>query len=430
MSIAALVAVAGCTSSSSTPPPRTSAEPTLEQRRALALAVPKESEELQRAAKAVREAPELAERWVVLGQLWVRHARRSNDPGHSLSAEAAATVALSIQPDLSSALGLEALVALNQHRFADAKALAQKALKLREDDQLALAALADATLELGDLDTSTATVQRMVDLKPSLASYGRAAHLRWMRGDVAGAQSLYRQALDAGRNPKDPEPQAWMAVQSALIFFELGDVEGAEAGFRFALGRLQGFPPALTGLARVQLSRGDAAAAIPLLEQALAASPLVETWVWLAEARAVAGDTEGSRTAWAEAERVGRLSDGLALGRAWAEAKEHRDEALALLQAERANRPNAQVEGALAWAHFRAGHLELARTGSERALSSGAVDVRLRYQHAAILAASGERARAKEQLTALAGRFSALSPRQQAEARSLLETLDREVAAR
>ena len=49
-----------------------------------------------------------------------------------------------------------------------------------------------ATLELGDVEASTKAVQRMLDLKPSLPSYGRAAHLRWLLGDTAGAQALYQ----------------------------------------------------------------------------------------------------------------------------------------------------------------------------------------------------------------------------------------------
>lgn len=410
--------------------PATAPALTVEQHRELALAVPAGDVELERVAKAAREAPALAERWVVLGQLWVRKARASNDPGQYLSASGAAQVALSLQPGYSAALALEAIVSLNQHRFSESRDTALKALAQRDDDLLALAALADATLELGDVDASTAAVQKMIDLKPNLPSYGRAAHLRWLRGDAAGAQALYRQAIDSGNNPKDPEPRAWMIVQSALVFLDLADLDGAEAGFDFALHQLASYPPALVGKARVHLARWEPAAAVALLERAIAASPLVETWVLLAEARGELGDAEGAKSAWARAEALGRVHDPLALGRGWAEAGLRSREAVELLRREHARRPNVQVEGALAWALYRVGNVEPAVAASERALALGTGDVRLRYQHAAILAARGEREAALHQLEVLAPRVAALSPKLQREAKELLLTLKQQLAVR
>ena len=395
---------------------------TLEQQRDLALAVPADDVELVKAAKAAREAP-LADRWVALGQLWVRKARATNDPGLYLSAQGAAKVALSLQPNSSAALGLEAVVSLNQHRFTEAREIAKQALALRADDLLALAALADATLELGDIIAATAAVQQMVDLKPNLPSYSRAAHLRWLRGDIAGAQALYRQAIDAGRNPRDPEPQAWVAVQSALVFFDAGDVDGADAGFDFALSRVPSYPPALVGKARVALSRGRPELAVSSLERAVAASPLVESLVLLAHARDAAGNRDGAKQAWVKAEAIGRASDPLALARGWAEAGTHTAEAVELLQHERSLRAGWQVEGALAWALHRAGDDDAAMAASQRALALGTPEVTLRFEHAAILAARHERPDARRELEALAPRVAGLSPPLQPEAKQLLGEL-------
>lgn len=420
-----LLLVVGC--SRETAAPRA---PSLEQHRALALAVPAGDVELAKAKQACDEAPALADRWVQLGQLWVRKARASNDPGQYLSAEGAAQVALSLQPDFSAALALQALVALNQHRFAEARTLAGEALKRREDDLLALAALADATLELGDVESSTRAVQKMVDLKPNLPSYGRAAHLRWLAGDAKGAQALYRQAIDAGNNPKDPEPQAWMMVQAALVFLDQGDVDGAEAGFQLALSKLKDYPPALVGEARVLLARGAVAQALPLLERAVSQSPLVETWVLLAEAREVALEADGAQAAWAKAEKLGRAADPLALARGWSEASMNLAEAVKLLEAEKALRPNVQVEGALAWAYFKNQQQSGATAASARALAVGSKDVRLMYQAAAIAAANGEKQEALTALKALEPRMLGLSPRLANEARALEGLLEAQLAVR
>jgi tetratricopeptide (TPR) repeat protein len=405
-----------------------SLELTLEQQQTLALAVPAGESELARAAKAAREAPGLADRWVTLGQLWVRHGRTSTDPGAYLSAEAAAAMALSLQPEFSAALALKAVVALNQHRFSQARELARQSLRQRDDDLLAMAALADAEVELGALEDAAKTVQQMLDLKPNLPSYGRAAHLRWLTGDAAGAISLYRQAIDAGRNPKDPEPQAWMAVQLAMVSLEQNDLEGAAAGFDFALSNVKRYAPALVGTARVLLARDQPVQAQAALEEAVAVSPLVDTWVLLAQTRQLVGDTAGSQAAWAQAERLGRASDPLALARGWAEAGMHAEDAVRLLQAEQRLRANSSVEGALAWALFKAGHLDLAKTASARALASGLTDARLRYQHAAIRAALGERREALTELQALQTRV--LPPPLRQEAQALLTALHQQLASR
>ena len=47
--------------------------------------------------------------------------------------------------------------------------------------------LGDALMEQGRLTEAAAAYQRMVDLKPFYQSYTRAAHARWMRGDLDGA---------------------------------------------------------------------------------------------------------------------------------------------------------------------------------------------------------------------------------------------------
>jgi len=425
--LTSLCLAVACTKS---PPPQSgAAQPTVEQFRALALAVPAEDRELAAAANAAKAAPALADRWVVLGQLWARKARASGDPGHYLSAEGAAKIALSLQPGYSAALALEAVVALNQHRFTEARDTAKAALAQRDDDLLALAALSDATLELGDIEASADAVQRMLDLKPNLASYGRAAHLRWLTGDAAGAQELYKRAIDAGWS-RDAEPQAWMAVQLGLVLLELGDLDGAVAGFDFALARVAAYPPALAAKARALSARGDHRGAIALLEQALAKSPLVDTWVQLAEAHVEAGDSEGAAAAWAKAESLGRVSDPLALARGWSEAGTHAADAVALLKAERKVRPNVQVEAALAWALYRAGDIDGAAAASERALALGTGDVKARFQHAAIQAARGEREPALRELEALAPRVAALSPRLQREATALRMQLEEPVAQR
>src|SRR5439155_10712632 len=139
----------------------------------------------------------------------------TEDPGYYLHADACAEVALAISPDDPTALDLRALVLLNQHQFADAEKTARKILEKRGDDPVAWGNLSDALLEMGRTEEASRAAQTMVDLKPNLPSYARAAHFRWLAGDSAGAKAFYRHAIDAGADQRDPEPRAWVLVQTA-----------------------------------------------------------------------------------------------------------------------------------------------------------------------------------------------------------------------
>jgi tetratricopeptide (TPR) repeat protein len=109
-------------------------------------AVDRELLKLERAAKA---RPERAELWESLGQLWLRKARESSDPGYYLHADASAELALSLVPEQRGATNLRALCLLEQHRFEAARELAEKVLAREPDEPTELGIVSDAELALG-----------------------------------------------------------------------------------------------------------------------------------------------------------------------------------------------------------------------------------------------------------------------------------------
>lgn len=420
-----LASLAGCKDKpEASAPTAPTARQGRDDQRLLALAAPggktPVDQQLEQLQEAVRRSPEKVELWLALGQQWILKARGTGDPGYYLNAGACAELALQLAPDQRLALSLKGMVLLNGHRFTEARTFAEAALKQDPDDVLALGVLSDANLELGHFQAAAETAQRMVDLKPNLPSYGRAAHLRWLQGDAVAAKQFYRSAIDAGANSRDAEPLAWIIVQTALLFWHEGDMEGADAGFDTALKRLEGYPPALVGKARVALARGEAARAVELLERALAESPLAETAWLLGDAREAAGDRPGAQAAQADAIRLGRQGDHLTLALFLATKSRDTEEALRLAQAEHEARPNTQVEDAYAWALYRAGRLAEARAASDRALALGTKEPRLLFHAGAIRLAQGETAEGQallKQALALNPAFDATSA---AEARKLL----------
>jgi tetratricopeptide (TPR) repeat protein len=373
------------------------------------------------AQAAVRANVEKDDSWIVLGRAWVRKARESADPGFYLNADACADVVLQRSPDHALANDLRGLVLLNGHEFERARALAAKVVDERPDDPLAWGNLSDALLELGLYDEATEAAQRMIDLKPNLPSYSRASHLQWLRGDVASAKQTVRLALDAGRAAKsDPEPGAWVLVQAAMIFWNKGDVDGAESGCDKALERISDYAPANVCKGRVATARGDHARAAELFQRAWEKSPLVETAWLLGDAREAAGDAKGAAEAFANVEKEGRRTDPRTLSLFWSTKGKNVDEALRLARAEYEIRKDVYTEDALAWALYRAGRVGEAKRSIARARRLGTPDPRLVYHEGAIRIAAGEVAKGRTLVEAALASNRAFDRTAAAEAAAML----------
>lgn len=364
--------------------------------------------QLEAAQQMLRRFPDLRDSWIALGRLWVRKAREAGDPGFYLYAKACADVSLDLEPGNRPAQGLLGLVLINNHKFYDALDTADRLLAQDPEDLMALGTRSDALLELGRFQESVQAAQRMVDLKPNLPSYSRAAYLRWLSGDTRRAEDIAWKAIDSGRDPRDTEPIAWAIVQAAIMFWQEGDYPGANAGFGKALDAFKDYPPALVGRGKhALLVQNDAKAAVELLERADRLSPLVETAWLLGDAREAAGDAAGAAAAYALVVKRGRVSDPRTLAQFYATKNRDLDEALKLATAELAVRGGPYTDDAHAWALYRKGMFAEARAASDRALQHGTKDAVLWYHAGAIRIAAGEREAGQK----LIRRALALNPR-------------------
>jgi tetratricopeptide (TPR) repeat protein len=387
--LVACVAIGGCQRE-----PRATGDLTTDEARTICLADPRGGLPID---QAIREHQRLARRmsgkpeeWILAGRGWVRKARRSGDAGFYVNVAACASATLHVAPASVPALGLRALALMNDHRFSDARAVAETILHKEARDPVALGVLSDALLELGQFEEAAAAVQKMVDLRPDMSSYSRASYLRWLQGDTAHAKTFIRFAL-AGRDARDPEPAAWTFVQAGMLFWNEGDYDGADAVFAEALTWLPEYPPALVGRARVALGRRQPSRAIELLEKAYRIHPLTETAWLLGDAREMAGDTDGALREYDRVVRDGRRSDTLTLALFYATKNRALDDAVRLVEAERRIRGGIYVDDVYAWTLFRAGRIAEARGISDRALKLGTPDARLLYHAGAIRLAAGDR---------------------------------------
>ena len=318
-----------------------------------------------------------------LGWTFVKKARLSFDPGFYKLAEQCAACMEAQGSTRADMLLLRAHVLQSLHRFSEAEAAARKLVTLREFP-FDYGVLGDILLDQGNLREGAAAYQRMVDLRPDLQSYARAAHVRWLTGDLNGAIELLNLAT-AAASPNDPEAAAWAFTRLALYQLQRGATRQALESCDAALTLQSDYAPALLARGRVLLAINRSADALVELQRAAKLNPLPEYQWALADALTIAGNRE--QAAEVESQLTARSSeDPRTLSLYLATRKLDVARALELARQELTNRKDVFTHDALAWALAAAGRHSEALQHINQALSEGTSDSRL-YFHAGVIAA-------------------------------------------
>ncbi len=322
-----------------------------------------------------------------LGYRFVARARLSNDSGFYKIAEQAAACMESVEPGAPAALLLRGHVLHQLHRFADAERIARRLVKLR-DFVLDYGLLGDALMEQGRLTEAAAAYQKMIDIKPFYQSYTRAAHLRWLKGDLEGAIDLMQASVKAA-SPRDPESIAWAYSRLATFELQRGRLADASRAAEAALRVVPDYAAALLARGRVQLAQARSAEAVATLRRAAARNQLPEYRWALADALRLANRAEEAVALEAELMATG-ADDPRTLALYLATRQEDVALAVSLARGELEKRQDVFTLDALAWALVRAGRVEEASPVMDRALAEGTQDGRL-FLHAAVIAAAAGR---------------------------------------
>ncbi len=327
-----------------------------------------------------------------LGYYFVARARLSNDAGYYTVAEQAAACLDSVSPGDPAALLLRGHTLHQLHRFAEAEAIARQLVAQREF-VLDYGLLGDTLMEQGRIEEASAAYQRMIDLKPFYQSYTRAAHLRWLKGDVAGAVELMQSAVKAA-SPRDPESIAWAYARLAMYELQRGRLADAERMTASALQFLPDYAAALLAQGRIELARGHGAQAAATLARAVSLNPLPEYRWTLADALRQEGRAADALVIETDLQRDGAAEDPRTFSLYLSTRREHSAEAVRLARRELEKRADVFTLDALAWSLASAGELREASALMTRALAEGTEDARLFVHAAAIAAADGRRAEA------------------------------------
>lgn len=330
-----------------------------------------------------------------LGWIFVKKARLSFDAGYYKLAEQCAACLETRGAGGPETLLLRAHVLQSLHRFAEAEPVARELVSLRQRP-FDYAVLGDILIDQGKIREGAAAYQQMVDLRPDLQSYARAAHVRWLTGDLQGAIRLMDLATDAS-SPNDPEASAWAFTRLALYQLQLGVTKQALDSCDAALAVQSDYAPAMLARGRTLLAIDRLADAVVELRRAAQLNPLPEYQWALADALTATGSR--TKAAAIESELVkSNTEDPRTLSLYLATRRQDVERAVRLAQQELTNRGDVFTHDALAWALAAAGRITEAQQHVTQALSEGTADARL-FLHAGIIAAlNNDNARAQQWL--------------------------------
>jgi len=307
-----------------------------------------------------------------LGWAYIAKAHTTFDPGYYKLAEQTALCMESKKPGSAEAMLLRGRVLHSLHKFKEGEVVARE-LVAKRGLHFDYGLLGDVLMEQGRLDEAADAYQTMMDQKPSPQAYSRAAHLRWLKGDLPGAIELMQLAAGSGNEP-------WFRVRLALYELQAGNTERAAA----LVSEDNSYPPALLARGRVLLSQGKAAEAIEPLQRAAQATQLPEyLWV-LDETQRAAGRSDEAKITEEILKRRGAADDPRTYALYLATRGEDVETALKLAQEELKARADVFTLDAVAWAWMAAGDQEQAAIFMRRALAEGTQDARLQL-HARIV---------------------------------------------
>lgn len=362
-----------------------------------------------------------------LAAFYIKKARVTGDFSLNTTAQAAVDKALAIAPDDADARKFQASLAMTFHRFGETLAMGEKLRKDFPNDVSVFAILTDANNELGNYPAAVDSAQKMVDLKPNMASYARVGHIRSLHGDHDGAVEMFVLAARTA-DPMDREVQVWCLVQLASEKMKRGKYAEAERVFDEAAQVLPGYQAARLGKARSRAAQGDFETAVSILEEAQNEAANPDAAMLLSSIYTRLGNSEKADEQARVAEKLelefGMPHDRKHLAMFWADRGVRLDEALTITQAEYSAQKDILSADALAWCLLKNGRITEAKTAIQEAMRLNTNDASILYHAGMIENAAGNKAEAKRLLTLSLSISPDFDPLQSLAARAELEKLN------
>jgi tetratricopeptide (TPR) repeat protein len=234
-------------------------------------------------------------------------------------------------------------------------------------------------------------------------------------------------AVDAGS--PGHENTAWTRVQLGNLFFNMGDLESAEEQYKITLATRPGYLYALAGLGKISAARENYEESIRYFESASQAMPIPEFIISLAEVYAHSGDAGAAGEQIELLRAIQQLyeSNGVDMDLEIALFNADHDidleQTLAMAGEAYARRPSVYAADVLAWALYKNGHYEEARSYARQALRLGTLNALFLFHAGVIEHQLGDTSLARDYLNQALEINPYFSLRYAPEARRILASL-------
>ncbi len=344
----------------------------------------------------IRKSPDDLEAYTRLAQVYLQLSRQTGDETRFVPlAQERIEQALARDSEDYYARVLHASLLNILHQFDKARVEAEALAKAYPHDSAVQGILVDALVELGEYEAAVAASDRLLAMRPGLASYARASYLRELHGDVAGAIEAMELAVEAG--VPGQEDRAWALMHLGTLYLGQGDLVNAERVFNGILEETPEYAQALAGLGHIAHLEGSTESAIAYLDQAYAQEPRGAFMETLVEVYAASGDevtanlyldrVDAGYRAAAEMGENNRMEYADFL----ADRGERLEEALELVEAEIERRPgHLHANETHAWVLHNLGRSAEAVAPIERAMRLNTGDAMVHFRAGHIYRAIGD----------------------------------------
>jgi tetratricopeptide (TPR) repeat protein len=274
-----------------------------------------------------------------------------------------------------------------EHRFGEALEAAQTAERLAPAEARTLALMSDALVELGRYPEAVTVTQQLADTSPGVPAWIRAAHLRFLLGDLEGAIEFMSMAARAGS--PHTEENAWTWLDLARLYLQSGNRGAAASAIAAAENAFPRLPGLLAAKARLRIAEGDRKAALDLYRKSLSIQPNAEEAFSAWRLALQLGEGGAAKHYAALLEALAKLDQKGLARRVLAEyfaACGDLPRALTLAGQELDARPDVYTHATLARVLHSAGRAEAAQDHARHALAFATADRELRTEMEAILA--------------------------------------------
>jgi tetratricopeptide (TPR) repeat protein len=324
---------------------------------------------------------------IALGQLAALHLQRAREVGaydDYLQAETYARRSLEKRThrNASTSATLVAIL-LAQHRFVDARAVAESLVVREPDVPEYRAVLGEVAMELGDDALATRMFRSVWSDRGTLMIAARLARWLEITGHVPEARRLLvsARAEASARRDVTRETKAWFALRVGDLELRDGRLRAAEAAIRAGLLIEPGDPRLLAAMARLATAQERHQDVITWGEAAIGLQLDPATLGLVGDAYAARGDSATS-AAYFHALEVAVSTQPGAYHRAWSlYLLDHGlrvSEVLTKAKAELSERKDVYGWDVYAWALYKSGRHTEARAAMKQALRLGTPDPLLR----------------------------------------------------